>query len=398
MKAFLRHRKEFLVVDDTKQYKRVTAKLHAQGIVLRDEIYGSQLRTKRQQAVRAGDLLVAEIDAKVGGAGIVPLELAGGVVSSHYFLYEVDTTVCAPKYLEYYIRSGAVEEQFQEFVRGSTNYASIRAHHTLQLQIPLPPLGEQERIVARIEELAALIEEARALRVKAREEARVLPTSELNQTFDRPKESDLPPGWRWFTVGELLRNKDGIRTGPFGTLLSKSDFQLSGIALIGIPCVDANKFHPERCDYISEEKAEALAKYEVANGDVIVARSGTVGRCCVVHDLEGFGVMSSNLMRLRFSVDKCDPRLLCRLLNGSAPIQRQIDEKCRGTTRTFFNQRILTSLEVALPGIHEQRHILAYFDDLEGRVAELTALQDATQAELDALLPSVLDRALKGEL
>ena len=89
MVAFLTHRKDFFRIDDAERYKRVTVRLHAGGIVIRDDVYGSQLRTKKQQAIRAGDLLVAEIDAKVGGVGIVPPELTGAIVSSHYFLYHV---------------------------------------------------------------------------------------------------------------------------------------------------------------------------------------------------------------------------------------------------------------------------------------------------------------------
>jgi type I restriction enzyme S subunit len=48
--------------------------------------------------------------------------------------------------------------------------------------------------------------------------------------------------------------------------------------------------------------------------------------------------------------------------------------------------------------IAERHRISAYLDGLQAQVDELTALQDATQAELDALLPSVLDRAFRGEL
>jgi len=48
--------------------------------------------------------------------------------------------------------------------------------------------------------------------------------------------------------------------------------------------------------------------------------------------------------------------------------------------------------------LDEQRRIVAYLDNLQAQVDELTALQEATQAELDALLPSVLDRAFRGEL
>jgi type I restriction enzyme S subunit len=46
----------------------------------------------------------------------------------------------------------------------------------------------------------------------------------------------------------------------------------------------------------------------------------------------------------------------------------------------------------------EQRRIVACLVNLQAQVDELTALQDATQVELDALLPSVLDRAFRGEV
>ena len=73
------HRKEFITIDDLKSYKRCRVRLHARGIVLRDIIFGSEIRTKRQQECRSGEFLVAEIDAKVGGYGIVPPDLEGAI-------------------------------------------------------------------------------------------------------------------------------------------------------------------------------------------------------------------------------------------------------------------------------------------------------------------------------
>src|SRR5690242_17414606 len=86
----LKHRSEFITIDDTQTYMRCRVQLHAQGIVLRDKVEGAALKTKSQQLCRSGDFLVAEIDAKVGGFGIVPPELDGAIVSSHYFLFEID--------------------------------------------------------------------------------------------------------------------------------------------------------------------------------------------------------------------------------------------------------------------------------------------------------------------
>ena len=99
LEQVMRHRKEFVTVDDLKSYKRCRAQVRAQGIVLRDVVEGSSIKTKNQQVCRAGEFLVAEIDAKVGGFGIVPLELDGAIVSSHYFLFTIDENLLDERYL-----------------------------------------------------------------------------------------------------------------------------------------------------------------------------------------------------------------------------------------------------------------------------------------------------------
>ena len=54
----------------------------------------------------------------------------------------------------------------------------------------------------------------------------------------------------------------------------------------------------------------------------------------------------------------------------------------------------LRQFRFLLPSLDEQHRIVAYLDDLQAQVDELTAIQDATQAELEALLPSVLERSV----
>src|SRR6266480_1742672 len=168
----VRHRKEFITIDDLTNYKRPRVQLHVQGIVQRDEIPGALIKTKSQQVCRAGEFLVAEIDAKVGGFGIVPPSLDGAIVSSHYFLFRIDETKLDRRFLDFFIRTPAFREQVA--AQGSTNYAAIRPAHVLGYEIPLPPLVEQRRVVARIEELAAQTHEARTLRHQAAEEAEAL--------------------------------------------------------------------------------------------------------------------------------------------------------------------------------------------------------------------------------
>lgn len=156
LERFLRHRPEFVLIDDTRTYKRLRVQLHGQGIVLRDEVSGSDIRTKQQRVVRAGDFVVAEIDAKVGGFGIVPPDLKAGIVSSHYFVFDVDTSTCRLGWLEAFIRSGRLEDQVK--AKGSTNYAAIRPQNVLAFEIPLPTPDEQERILGYLEKVQAAVE------------------------------------------------------------------------------------------------------------------------------------------------------------------------------------------------------------------------------------------------
>src|SRR5437588_10651414 len=140
----LRHRKEFIRIDDLTTYKRPRVQLHVQGIVQRDEVPGALIKTKTQQICRTGEFLVAEIDAKVGGFGMVPESLNGSIVSSHYFLFVVESSKLSQRFLDFFIRTPAFREQVA--AHGSTNYAAIRPSDVLCYEIPLPPLAEQRRV------------------------------------------------------------------------------------------------------------------------------------------------------------------------------------------------------------------------------------------------------------
>lgn len=181
----IRHRKEFITIDDLTTYKRCRVQVRAQGIVLRDEVPGSAIKTKKQQVCRAGEFLVAEIDAKMGGYGLVPPDLEGAVVSSHYFLFEIDEAKLDRDFLDLYSKTPEFMEQVT--AQGSTNYAAIRPAHVLGYTMPLPPLPEQQRIVARVKGLLAKVEEAQRLANERDEMSqRLLRSVFMTMTADPP--------------------------------------------------------------------------------------------------------------------------------------------------------------------------------------------------------------------
>lgn len=146
----LRHRREFITIDDNTQYRRVTVQLHGRGIVARDTVMGDQIKTKQQKLLRANDFLVAEIDAKMGGFGIVPAPLAGAIVSSHYFTFEIDSDLLLPGFLDAFIKVGFITKSVENSVRGSLNYAAIRPAHVLRMRFPFAPIPDQERVIERM--------------------------------------------------------------------------------------------------------------------------------------------------------------------------------------------------------------------------------------------------------
>ena len=244
------------------------------------------------------------------------------------------------------------------------------------------------------------MEEARRLREEGTAEVDAIMASTLSGIFDYEPNDRLPSDWRWLSFDELLANgKDGMRTGPFGTLLSKADIVQNGIPVLGIANVQPNKFVNGFKDYVSVQKAEALGQYELYSGDIVVARSGTVGRSCVIPDLiTPAPIMSTNLIRIRLNEKVFVPKLLSRLFNKSRLVERHKDKYCRGSTRTFFTQKILKKLNVPVPPLERQEQIIAYLEQLQAKVDIVGGLQSTTQRELDALLPAILDKAFKGTL
>lgn len=151
-------KKEFFNVEENEIYKRVTCKLNSQGVFFRDKVFGKELKTKRQQRIFCNQLLVAEMDAKFGGYGIVPEDCENAIVSSHYYLYDIDETKLEPAFLGVILKSEEILLQVKTFVKGTTNYSAIRAGDFLEIEIPLPDIEQQKVIVSQYNKLKSVSE------------------------------------------------------------------------------------------------------------------------------------------------------------------------------------------------------------------------------------------------
>jgi len=380
------HRKEFISIDDLATYRRPRVQLHAQGIVLRDAVLGAEIKTKKQQVVRAGEFLVAEIDAKVGGFGIVPDGLDGSIVSSHYFLYSHKPECLDNKYLGWFVKTRAFRQQVA--AQGSTNYAAIRPDDVLGYRISLPPLDEQRRIVARIEELVAKVEEARRLRVSATEEVSAFSPSYLGATFQ-----ELATYFPVYPLGELSSH---IVDGPHQTPTYLSD--TNGAPFVTVKNMVTGKLLFENLNYVSwDDHREFTRRCRAERGDVLYSKDGaTKGRPCYVDTYEEFSFFVSVAL-IKPLRNLLDGRFLAYLLNSSWIKDRMMD-KSRGDMIPHIVLREIRAFPVPLPSLNEQRCIVAKLDTVQAKADTAMALQRETFTELDAILPAILDKAFKGEL
>ena len=115
----------------------------------------------------------------------------------------------------------------------------------------------------------------------------------------------------------------------------------------------------------------------------------------VVSDFRG--IATTELVVLELEPEKLDRKFFAWFLRSPQTVKALVKDSS-GTKMPRANMKLFRTLPVPLPPLSEQRRIVEYLDGLAGQVAALARLQSETAAELDALLPSILDRAFKGEL
>lgn len=145
-----------------------------------------------------------------------------------------------------------------------------------------------------------------------------------------------------------------------------------------------------------------ISALAVMEGDVLVTRAGPRKRVAVVAAVrrdEPRLTISDKLIRLRTDRSKIDPRFL-ELSLASPFSQEHLVQRKTGLADAQVNisQAILKSTPIAYPSLAEQRRIVSELDEFQNEVTALKRLHAETAIELDALLPSILDRAFNGDI
>jgi len=408
--------------------------------------------------------VVGRHDKALTGSPVIVIGRKGSVGEIHLAsvpCWPIDTTYFVDKFpsgldatfLFRYLKSQRIGD-----LDRSTAVPGINREDVYRLSVPLPPLAEQRRIVAKIEALfdqsrtarqaldrvppllkkfrqsvlaaafrgdltrdwreqspnvepaSILLEQVRTHRLRhyqeqvkrAKAERQRAPRKLAHLDHSEPampNVDELPESWAWATL-EFLASPEprSVQSGPFGSNLHHSEFQDTGVLAVGIDNVLDGRFTIGSQHRISFEKYEQLKKYTARPLDVLITVMATVGRCCFVpEDLET-AIITKHVYRISVDRKLCEPSYLMNALRGCPAVQEQLYGEIQGVTRPGINGEILKRLNIPVAPLAEQRVIISRVETLLKQAEAIDAVVEATRRRIDRLEQSILARAFHGDL
>ncbi len=418
----------------------------------------AKARELRCTFLQKGDLLIARMPDPLGRCCIFPLDRqAANVTVVDVCIVRVGSSPIDNKYLMYAINSADIRNKIADLQSGSTRKRISRGN-LATIELPIAPLNEQRRIVAKIEELFSELDKSVESLTTAREQLHPYRYALLKKAFSggltknsrdarthrftskksfaeqveivrRKSHSaaatkagtrkskplvplslnapvpadcilpDLPESWHWVPMQWLLSvTKKPMTTGPFGTMLKKHEHRSNGVPVLGIENIGRAKFVSGNKIFVDEDKADELSAFEVQPGDILISRSGTVGEICMVPKGIGRALISTNLLRISLNTDVILPEFFVFMFQGGGSVKEQVKALCKGSSREFLNQGILQSMAYPLCSIEEQRLVVLEIESSLSKVDALEVEIDAAHNRADALRLSILKRAFCGQL
>src|SRR6266508_978767 len=299
-------------------------------------------------------------------------------VNNHAHVLRARSNVSSNQYLKHFLDSF----DFHEFVNGTTRLKLTQGAMN-RIPVRLAPLGEQWRMVAKLEKLLGKVDACQqrlakipVLLKRFRQSILAAACSGLltadwreEDRVDGTNDDDLPSHWVRTSVGDVLESL------KYGTA-TKCGYERRGVPVLRIPNVVSGMVDHTDLKF-AELPTKELNQLRLVPGDLLLVRSNgsvsLVGRTAVVREEERDFAYAGYLIRLRPNRTKVDPDFL-NLALASFDMRLQIELEARSTSGVNnINSEEVQALQFSLPPPVAQ-------DEIVRRVGALFALADQIEA------------------
>ncbi len=380
--------KEEVLIDELQDYTRLTIHLNGKGIGLRDRVSGHKIGTKRQFLARAGQLVLSKIDARNGAFGILPTECDKAIITGNFWAFKLEHSRIDAQFFEWLTKTPQFVDYCIRASEGTTNRRYLQEGKFLEQKIRLPTLSDQRRIVERVEEFNAKIAEAHGLRKQTLIETQTMLGNSIGSVFQALTKKH--------GRSALSAFRPHVTSGPRNWA---KHYQQEGERFYRAQDIGADwKITSDNKVFITPPPGQQGRSASLKVGDLMLVITGaTVGRCAVFEHAMEPGFVSQHVAICRLPSDDVDPRFVLWGLRGPEG-QAQLLGQRYGQGKPGLNLGNIRSIMLPFPSVAEQRLTVSWLDGLQRKVDSLKQLQEETSKQLEALFPSLLNKAFNGEL
>jgi type I restriction enzyme S subunit len=290
---------------------------------------------------------------------------------------------------------------FKQNCRHHVNQASVSSGFLSQnVRIPLPPLPEQERIVAKIEELFTQLDAGQTALAKVQAGLRRYKASVLKAAVSGRLvngnlgigEGELPNGWQWTTVGKVSKKIQ------YGTS-EKAGLDPSGIPVLRMGNIQEGELDFNNLKYLSED-APGVKDLVLDAGDLIFNRTNSaelVGKTAVYKNHHPRATFASYLIRVKFDGATL-PDYVSYYINSWYGRQYIASVVSQQVGQANVNGTKLANMPIPLPPLEEQRRIVAEVERRLSVAREVETVVEKALVRASRLRQAVLRSAFEGRL
>ena len=284
------------------------------------------------------------------------------------------------EYLYYFLKFA--KKQAEDLASGTT-FKEISLTNFAKIQIPLPPLVEQHRIVAKIEKLFSNLDKGIERLKAAQQQLKIYRQSVLKWAFEE-------------IINPLEISTEECCSNIVDCLHSTPKFTNNGYYCIDTTCIADSKIILEKMRYVDKDTfIERISRLKPQENDVLFAREGTVGTALLVPKGIEF-CLGQRMMMFRLR-EKILPKYYLFFLQ-SPNFKNQYKPLIGGTTSPHLNIKDIRKLRIRIASHEVQQSIVS---DIERRLSVCDKLEESIMKSLqqaEVLRQSILKKAFEGNL